>query len=93
MSRLYIICFDISDNKRLRKVSIQLENFGERVQYSVFECYLDANDLNTLKQRIDKIIDQEVDHVRYYGLCDKDISKKLIDGRGNLAVDEDYHLV
>jgi len=43
MSKLYVICFDVADKKRLRQVAIQMENFGQRVQYSVFECHLDEN--------------------------------------------------
>ena len=93
MSRLYIICFDIHDKKRLRKAAIQLENFGERVQYSVFECHLDASELHKLKQRLEKIIDPEVDHIRYYGLCPKDKNKILMDGKGSLTEDQDYYLL
>ena len=85
------------DGKRLLSIpTIRdriLQNFGTRVQYSVFECFLDANDLDTLKQRIEKIIDPDEDHVRYYGLCGKDIAKILMDGQGDLSVDEDYHLI
>ncbi len=92
-SRFYVICFDVSDEKRLRKVAIQMENFGMRVQYSVFECYLDATELETLKQRLLEIIDQDNDHVRYYGLCNKDVPKIVLDGLGMLTRDADYHLL
>ncbi len=91
-SRFYVVCFDVSDKKRLRKVAIQMENFGARVQYSVFECHLNATDLDTLKQRIVEIIAPEEDHVRYYGLCSKDVPKILLDGRGTLTNNDDYHV-
>ena len=42
MSRMrYLVSYDISDPKRLRKVARSLEGFGVRLQYSVFECPLD----------------------------------------------------
>lgn len=92
MSRLYIICFDVADKRRLRAVSNALENHGARVQYSVFECYLDANELNTLQQIISALIDPEADHVRYYELCSKDRNGILIDGEGRLSPDNDFHI-
>jgi CRISPR-associated protein Cas2 len=92
MSRFYVICFDIADKKRLRQVSIQLENFGNRIQYSVFECHLSTADLTTLKQRIADIIDQEEDHVRYYGMCKKDYTKIFFDGDGALTKENAYLL-
>lgn len=92
MSRFYVVCFDVADDKRLRQVSKQLKNFGQRVQYSVFECYLDANDLAELKQRLAGLINPEEDHVRYYGLCGKDKPKILLDGTSWVSRDDDYHL-
>ena len=92
MSQLYIICFDVHNKKRLRKVAIQMENFGTRVQYSVFECFLEANDLAKLKKRIKKIIDPKYDHIRYYGLCAKDQYKIQFDGRHQSVLESDYHL-
>jgi len=95
MTQLYIICFDIHDERRLRKVSKQMENFGQRVQYSVFECYLDKADLKELKQRLIEIIDDSEDHIRYYSLCGKDKNKIIVDGRGDgeITPENDYHLL
>jgi CRISPR-associated endonuclease Cas2 len=39
------------------------------VQYSVFECWLTAEKIKTMQQRIAKVIRPQVDHVRYYFLC------------------------
>ena len=93
MNQFYVICFDICDKKRLRQVAIQMENFGQRVQYSVFECYLNANTLNDLKNRLETIINSEEDHIRYYSICKKDKAKILIDGKGSIHQDADYHLI
>ena len=37
MTTFYLICFDVRDAKRLRKIANEMENFGNRVQRSVFE--------------------------------------------------------
>lgn len=93
MSQFYVICFDVSNKKRLRQVAIQMENFGQRVQYSIFECYLDANKLEELKGRLELIINSEEDHIRYYSICKKDKGKILIDGNGSVHQEADYHLI
>ena len=38
MRSTYLVCYDISDDKRLRKVFQAMRNFGDHLQYSVFEC-------------------------------------------------------
>lgn len=41
----YLVCDDISDEKRLRKVFQAMRGYGDHLQYSVFECQLTAVDL------------------------------------------------
>lgn len=70
---LVLITYDVSTSseggkKRLRNVAKQCENFGQRVQNSVFECVLEPVNLVTLKARLEEIIDPEVDSLRYYHL-------------------------
>lgn len=91
MNQLYVICYDIADKKRLRKVAIQMENFGQRIQYSVFECYLSSVKLKQLEQRLEKIINLTEDHVRYYSICNKDKNKILLDGIGSITADNNYY--
>ncbi|MBM9521303.1 CRISPR-associated endonuclease Cas2 [Desulforhopalus vacuolatus] len=66
---MYLICFDISDDKRLRKVAREMENFGLRVQRSIFECHLDEDELTELQKRLARIIEADQDSIRYYSLC------------------------
>lgn len=90
---MHLICFDIHDAKRLRNVARQMENFGVRVQRSVFECHLKESELRELQKRLAAVIDEDVDKVRYYSLCGKDRNAILIDGVGRVTVDADYLLV
>ncbi len=93
MSRLYIVCFDVADPRRLRAVSRTLEDFGCRVQYSVFECYLDEKEHHDLQQKIATIIDLEADHVRYYPICPKDQNGIILDGESPQSSNDSFHLV
>lgn len=53
---------------RLRKVAKECQNYGQRVQYSVFECVVDPAKWTRLKNKLEKIIDSKQDSLRYYYL-------------------------
>lgn len=70
---LVLITYDVStvDNagkKRLRKVAKACQNYGQRVQNSVFECVVDAAQLAELKIKLINIIDEKQDSLRFYRL-------------------------
>jgi CRISPR-associated protein Cas2 len=67
----YLVAYDISHPKRLRKVAHTCENFGFRRQYSVFLCRLSAADLVRLKSRLYDIINLEEDQVLFIPLCNR----------------------
>lgn len=60
----------ISDGgkRRLRRVAKKCEDFGVRVQNSVFECIVDSAQLKTLEIALEEIIDPTVDSLRFYRL-------------------------
>ena len=57
--------------KRLRNVAKECQNYGKRVQNSVFECILDNAQCILLKSILSDIIDKEVDSLRFYYLGNK----------------------
>lgn len=61
---------DAEGKRRLRKVAKQCQNFGQRVQNSVFECLVDPVQFADLKKRLEGIIDTQSDSLRYYFLGD-----------------------
>lgn len=72
---LVVITYDVNTETsagkaRLRKVAKQCTNYGQRVQYSVFECLLDAAQLKHLQHRLRQLIDPETDSLRFYYLQD-----------------------
>ncbi len=56
MRMSYLVCYDISDEKRLRKVFKTMRNFGDHLQYSVFECQLTPMDLARCRNELSEII-------------------------------------
>lgn len=54
--------------KRLRRVSKECQNYGQRVQNSVFECVVTEAQFVLLRNQIASIIDMEKDTVRFYFL-------------------------
>ena len=72
---MVLICYDVdtttaSGQKRLRKVAKVCENYGQRVQNSVFECLLDAARLKHLKHHLTELVDTDKDSLRFYYLGD-----------------------
>jgi CRISPR-associated protein Cas2 len=68
---LILITYDVSTvssagQKRLRKVSKVCQNYGQRVQNSVFECIVDATQFAKLKIELANIIDEGQDSLRFY---------------------------
>lgn len=64
----YDVAKDEKGEKRLRKVSKILENYGQRVQYSVFECLVAPSQWVELKNKLLKTINPEYDSLRFYSL-------------------------
>ncbi len=74
MNRLLIlVTYDVQTTskngaKRLRKVAKICQNYGQRVQNSVFECVVSSTQYTTLKIELQEVIDEEVDSLRFYRL-------------------------
>ena len=59
----YLVCYDIADAKRLRRVFKKMHGFGDGVQYSVFKCDLSAAELALMRGAMLDIINQRDDRV------------------------------
>jgi CRISPR-associated protein Cas2 len=93
-----LITYDVSTTdpegpRRLRRVAKACMNFGQRVQYSVFECIVDPAQWTFLRQRLIEEIDPEVDSLRFYFLgsnwkhrVEHIGAKKTLDQEGPLIV-------
>lgn len=54
-----LICYDVRDEKRLRATSKLLSGYGERVQYSIFRCWLTDRQFEQLLWRIEQTLEDE----------------------------------
>ncbi|MCL4512674.1 MAG: CRISPR-associated endonuclease Cas2 [Candidatus Eremiobacteraeota bacterium] len=88
-----VISYDIVNDDRRLKVAKLLLNYGKRVQKSVFECNLDEKQYLYLKEKIDSLIDMDVDSVRFYSLCQRCVEGIAISGWGTVSQNEDLFIV
>ncbi len=68
MRRTYLVTYDIRDDKRLRKVHRTMKNFGDHLQYSVFECQFSTTDLKQCRAALAEIIHHREDQVLFIDL-------------------------
>lgn len=68
MRKSFLVCYDISDDKRLRKVFQTMRGYGDHLQYSVFECQLTPTDLVRLRAELSAIIHHDKDQVLFVDL-------------------------
>ncbi len=73
--QLIVVAYDICNNRRRKKLSDLLQEYGIRVNYSVFECLLTGIQLRKLKTQIEPLINVRHDSVLYYTLCASCIEK------------------
>lgn len=68
MRKSFLVCYDISDEKRLRKVFKTMRGYGDHLQYSIFECQLTPSDLVRLRAELSEIIQHNEDQVLFVDL-------------------------
>ncbi len=83
----WIVAYDISDPKRLRKVATACEDYGARRQLSVFLMRLSATDFVRLRVRLYELIDLKADQVLFIPLCAGCVRKIEAIGRPTEAVE------
>lgn len=76
-----------------RKLSKILLDYGDRVQYSVFECILDKKLLDRMKKRIYEAVSEDEDSVRIYILCAGCLKDVALIGRGEVSKDKDVYII
>jgi CRISPR-associated protein Cas2 len=64
----FLVCYDIRDDKRLRKVFQTMRDFGDHLQYSIFECQFNASDLARCRAALAEIINHRDDQVLFVDL-------------------------
>ncbi|HLN27211.1 MAG TPA: CRISPR-associated endonuclease Cas2 [Gemmataceae bacterium] len=57
----WLICYDVHDPKRLRRTAKHVEGYGERMQYSIFRCWLTPQQVQCLRWELTEILAPEDD--------------------------------
>jgi CRISPR-associated protein Cas2 len=68
MRTTYLICYDVADDKRLRRCFKTCKNHGDHLQYSVFECDLNPAERVRLESELREIIHHDQDQVLFVSL-------------------------
>lgn len=68
MRNTYLVCYDIADDKRLRKVFKAMRDFGDHLQYSIFECQFTPVDLAKCRHVLGGLIHHDDDQVLFVDL-------------------------
>jgi CRISPR-associated protein Cas2 len=63
MRNRYLVCYDVSDPKRLERTYKKMNGFGEPVQYSVFICDLSPKERVLLEEALTEILNLKEDRV------------------------------
>jgi len=89
----YDVASDEGGARRLRRVARACKDYGQRVQYSVFECMVDPAQWTMLRQRLLTEIDEDLDSLRFYFLgahwrkrVEHVGAKKAVDPQGPLII-------
>ncbi len=77
-----VVTYDVPSDKRRTKLHKQLKNYGEPVQYSVFEFDLKPGQRDSMLKVIKNHIKEDEDRVRIYEFCGGCSSKILVLGTG-----------
>jgi len=79
MRTTFLVTYDISDDKRLRRVFKICKNFGNHLQYSVFECDLSPSEKIDMERKLNDTISPTADQVLFIRLGPSE-------GRGNRVI-------
>ena len=68
MRTTFLVCYDIADDKRLRRVFKICRNFGNHLQFSVFECDLNPAERIQLERKLGEVMKLDEDQVLFVSL-------------------------
>ncbi len=90
---LILVSYDLPNDRRRTRLAHTLKDYGQRVQYSVFECNLEEAQLARLRSRVEKLIEVTEDSVRFYLLCRGCAERSEIQGLGVPTRDPDVYVL
>lgn len=74
----FLVCYDISNPRRLQRVAKVLKGYGSRLQFSVFECPLDKLRLAEVKMELEGVLKNDEDQVMFVSLGKAESDASLV---------------
>jgi len=90
---LVLISYDIEEDKKRTRLAKKLRDFGPRVQKSVFEADINAQELHRLIETLSGIQLKKGDSIRLYRLCAECLKHIKIWGKGEVTKDREFYIV
>ncbi len=89
----YLVCYDVSDDRRRQHVSDLLLDYGTRVQESVFELLIEPKLFGEMRTRLEKTIDAGSDSVLVFPLCDACAARIANLGLAQKVDDPEFYII
>ncbi len=87
---MYLICCDITSNKKRRKAAEILCDYGRRVQYSVFECEIKRKQFEVLYARLSDLSEGMKDgNIWIYQIAKEEMQKIAVLGNPSCIYEDD----
>ena len=90
---LYVISYDIADDRRRSRVAQALLDYGSRIQESVFVAHLDDELHGRMMTRLGKLISEMEDRVHVFTLCKVCEGKMVAMGLAEVKKDADFIII
>lgn len=90
---MYVLVYDVVDDRRRARLHRALKDFGSGVQRSVFELDLSPEEADKMMLRVRKLVSPEEDTIRLYRLCKDCLNEVRIVGEGEPSIDPDYYII
>lgn len=87
---MYLICYDMTSNRKRRKAAEILLDYGRRVQYSVFECEISRKQFEVLYAKLADLSEGMDDgNIRIYQIAKEEMQKIAIFGNPSCIREDD----
>ena len=87
-----VVAYDVSDDKRRTQLHKTLRRFGDRVQFSVFECVITEQLFDDMRRAVALVVLPE-DNVRYYDICGACRKETVTLGRAVTTTDKRVYIL
>jgi CRISPR-associated protein Cas2 len=84
---IFLYAYDVADQRRRNRISKKLEQFGIRMQKSLFQCDVTPDMAQNIKASLLRFINQKEDSLLLYSVCERDSQKA--EGFGILPMQPD----